>query len=97
MNTIKAIMATATTKMTMTEITFMLPLFRPLMMLITAEGPRETMEANRMREMPLPTPLELICSPSHMMKLEPAVKVRMITMALHRSVRVRTPLVRSII
>ncbi len=94
-NTIKPIMATATTRITTREMIFILPLRIPLTMLITAEGPRETMEANRIREMPLPTPLELICSPSHIMKLEPAVKVRIITMALHKSVRVSTWLVRS--
>ena len=44
-------------------------------------GKRATMLTNRMIEMPLPMPNSVICSPSHMMRAEPDVKVRMMTMA----------------
>ena len=42
------------------------------------------MPANRMIEIPLPMPNSVICSPSHMMKADPAVKDTMITMAAHQ-------------
>ena len=48
------------------------------------EGPRDRMPANRMIEIPLPMPNSVICSPSHMMKADPAVKDTMITMAAHQ-------------
>ena len=44
-------------------------------------GIPEMMLANRIMEMPLPIPNSVICSPSHITKAEPAVKVRMMTMA----------------
>ena len=44
-------------------------------------GKRETIEANRMMEMPLPIPYSVICSPSHMIRAEPEVKVRMMMIA----------------
>ncbi len=37
------------------------------------------MPAKMMSEMPLPTPRSLICSPSHMMKAQPVVSVRMVS------------------
>ena len=44
-------------------------------------GKRAMMLANRMMEMPLPTPNSVTCSPIHMMRAEPAMKVMMMTMA----------------
>ena len=44
-------------------------------------GKRETILANRMMEIPLPMPNSVICSPSHMIRAEPEVKVRMMTIA----------------
>ena len=44
-------------------------------------GSRATIPANRMMEMPLPTPLSLICSPIHMIRAVPAVKVSTMTKA----------------
>ena len=58
-------------------------LVTPLIIEDTIPGPRATMPANRMMEMPLPTPNSVICSPSHITKAEPAVKAAMITMAGH--------------
>ena len=53
----------------------------PTTMELIMDGPRDTMPANRMMEMPLPMPNSVICSPSHMTKAEPAVKVKTMTMA----------------
>ena len=39
------------------------------------------MLAKRITEMPLPTPNSVICSPIHMMRAEPAMKVMMMTIA----------------
>ncbi len=36
------------------------------------------MPTKMMSDIPLPTPRSLICSPSHMMKAEPVVSVRMV-------------------
>ena len=44
-------------------------------------GTRDRMPANRMMEMPLPTPNSVTCSPIHMTKEEPAMKETMITSA----------------
>ena len=44
-------------------------------------GRREMMLANRIMEMPLPMPNSVICSPSHMIRAEPEVKVRIMTIA----------------
>jgi len=41
----------------------------------TPSGPRQTMPAKMMSEIPLPIPRSVICSPSHMMKAVPAVSV----------------------
>ncbi len=41
----------------------------------TALGSPTTMPAKMISEMPLPTPRSLICSPSHMMKAQPVVRV----------------------
>ena len=40
-----------------------------------ASGMRATMPAKMMREMPLPMPRSVICSPIHMMKAVPAESV----------------------
>ncbi len=37
------------------------------------------MPAKMISEMPLPMPRSLICSPSHMMKAQPVVRVRMVS------------------
>ena len=44
-------------------------------------GRRETMLENRMIEIPFPMPNSVICSPSHMIRAEPEVKVRITTIA----------------
>ena len=44
-------------------------------------GTRERMPANRMMEIPLPTPNSVTCSPIHITKEEPAMKLTMITRA----------------
>ena len=51
----------------------------PTHMVMTMLGPRDRMPANRMMEMPLPMPNSVICSPSHMTKAEPAVKLSTMT------------------
>ena len=43
-----------------------------------APGRPTTMPAKMISEMPLPIPLSEICSPSHMMKAVPVVRVRMV-------------------
>ena len=77
--TISTTSASASTRMTSTA-TMLIP---PPMTLVMAEetvlGIREMMEANRMMEIPLPMPNSVICSPSHMMNAEPAVKVSTMT------------------
>ena len=50
-------------------------------MLPTMLGPRATIPANRMMEMPLPMPNSVICSPSHIRKAEPATKAAIMTKA----------------
>ena len=47
----------------------------------TMTGTRERIPANRMMEMPLPTPNSVTCSPIHITKEEPAMKVTMMTRA----------------
>ncbi len=44
-----------------------------------AEGRRTTIPAKMMSEIPLPMPLSVICSPSHMMKIVPVVSVRTVS------------------
>ncbi len=44
--------------------------------LLMAFGMRATIPANIMRDIPLPIPRSVICSPNHMIKAVPAVKVR---------------------
>ena len=53
----------------------------PLTMVDTTLGTRDRMPANRMMEMPLPTPNSLTCSPIHITKEEPAMKETMMTRA----------------
>ncbi len=43
-------------------------------------GSLATIPANRIMEMPLPMPLSFICSPIHMIRAVPAVKVSTMTM-----------------
>ena len=43
-----------------------------------ARGKPTTMPTKIMSDIPLPMPRSLICSPSHMMKAEPVVSVRMV-------------------
>ena len=59
----------------------------PLTQSLIMRGKRDTMPANRMMEMPLPTPNSVICSPSHIRKAEPAVKDRTITRATQTPLR----------
>ncbi len=42
----------------------------------TAEGRRPTIPAKMMKLTPLPIPFSVISSPSHMSRMEPAVRVR---------------------
>ena len=51
------------------------------MVLRMLTGRRETMLENRIIEMPFPMPNSVICSPSHMIRAEPEVKVRITTIA----------------
>ena len=44
-----------------------------------AAGMRSTMPAKMIRETPLPMPDSVICSPSHMTKMVPAVSVSTVT------------------
>lgn len=60
-----------------------LPLETLVIMVPMELGKRAMMLANRMMEMPLPTPNSVTCSPIHMMSAEPAMKVMMMTMAGH--------------
>ena len=48
------------------------------------------MLANRIMEIPLPMPNSVICSPSHMIRAEPEVKVRMMTSATQKLFSVPT-------
>ena len=43
-----------------------------------ARGRLATIPAKMMSEMPLPIPRSVICSPSHMMKIVPVVRVRIV-------------------
>ena len=47
-------------------------------MLTTSTGVRATIPMKMMSEIPLPIPRSVIISPSHMMKIVPAVIVRMV-------------------
>ena len=49
------------------------------------------MLANRIMEMPLPMPNSVICSPIHITREAPAVKVRIMTSAGRKLVSVRIP------
>ena len=59
----------------------MVPATRPLYMPVIMLGTREIMPANRIMEIPLPTPNSLHCSPSHIRKLEPATQETIMTRA----------------
>ncbi len=54
------------------------PILMSLKVSIMAAGKRATMPAKMMREMPFPMPRSVICSPSHMMKAVPEVRVMMV-------------------
>ena len=54
------------------------PLRIKRMLLLMAVGIRATIPAKMIREIPLPMPRSVICSPSHMMKAVPAVRVIMV-------------------
>ena len=45
-------------------------------------GIRETMLQSKMMEIPFPTPLSVICSPSHITKTDPAVKQTIISITI---------------
>ncbi len=45
---------------------------------LIAVGRRATIPAKMIKEIPLPIPRSVICSPSHMMKAVPAVRVIMV-------------------
>ena len=60
-----------------------------IIQLLTIEGTRDRMPANRMMEIPLPIPNSVICSPIHITKEEPAMKEMMMTSAAHTPVLVR--------
>ena len=51
------------------------PAARSRKVLMIASGPRQTIPAKMISEIPLPIPFSVICSPSHMMKAVPAVSV----------------------
>ncbi len=58
---------------------FMSPVLRPEIMLMRPLGKSTTMPAKMMSEMPLPMPRSEICSPSHMTKTVPVVRVRRVS------------------
>ena len=67
------------------------PVVRPVMRAPTWLGMREMMPANRIMEMPLPMPNWSICSPSHMTRQAPPVKVMTMTRPYRKPVSVRMP------
>ena len=71
--------------MTLSRVTVpaLMALFRRTlsMALETMVGMRERMPANRMMEIPLPTPNSVTCSPIHITKEEPATKEMIMTRA----------------
>ena len=58
----------------------MLPDLMRSMDCMMPRGMPTTIPQKMIREMPLPIPRSVICSPSHMTSMEPAVKVAMVTM-----------------
>ena len=75
MNTMTPTTATMKTARKITARIPISPVDTSRKVLITPSGPRQTMPAKMMSEMPLPIPRSVICSPSHMMKAVPAVSV----------------------
>ena len=59
----------------------LVPVWNRLPSVRMSDGPRETIPANRMIEMPLPIPFWVMCSPIHMISAVPAVKVIIIVTA----------------
>jgi len=55
-----------------------LPDLRPLIKLLMPRGNPATIPAKMISEIPLPIPLSDICSPNHMIKVVPVVKVSMV-------------------
>ena len=51
------------------------PAFTSSIELTIADGPRATIPAKMISEMPLPTPRSVICSPSHIRNAVPEVRV----------------------
>ena len=54
------------------------PILRSLIVSIIAFGNLATIPAKMMRDIPLPIPRSVICSPSHIIKAVPEVKVIMV-------------------
>ena len=79
MNTMKTMIARMPTTSRIAVYHLRVPFERDVTMLLTSCGIRETIPANRIMEIPLPMPNSLICSPIHIRKDAPAVKVRTIT------------------
>ena len=76
MNPTTTIIATTITTATMT---FHWPVTKTFSYTFwTAPGRPTTMPAKMIRDMPLPMPRSVICSPSHMMNAVPVVRVRII-------------------
>ena len=73
---INPITATIITKRNITRARCISPVRIRLNVSIMAEGILATMPAKIIREIPLPTPLSVICSPSHIRNTVPDIKVR---------------------
>ena len=79
MNTIKAMSASMPITIRIAPYHFSEPSPSMVTMLLMRVGIREMMPAKRIIEMPLPMPNSSICSPIHIRKDAPAVKLRMMT------------------
>ena len=73
----------------------LVPVWNRLPRVRMSDGPRDTMPANRMIEMPLPIPFWVMCSPIHIISAVPAVKVIMIVTAARTPLSERKPWLRS--
>ncbi len=76
MSTIAPTTTTANTMKITAVKMLMLPVRMSSIVLKMAAGSPTTIPAKMIREMPLPTPRSVICSPSHMTKAVPVVSVR---------------------
>ena len=98
MNTMTTSSSATPTSSRMARYHFRVPLARPVIRAPTCMGTREMMPANRIMEMPLPMPSLSICSPSHITRQAPPVKVITMTRPGRKPVSVsRLLLLRSII